>query len=224
MCFSAEASFTASLVLVAVGTVCVSKAETPEHKVVALTPFLFGIQQLSEGILWVTLKDSELDLFRLIMPYIFTLFGQVLWPTWIPLSAFLIESSPKIKRILKLFLIFGITMSLFLLYSSAIYPIEFEEMNNHIRYNLKYPYQEVVDQWNYLYLIPTVGALLLSSLKKVKLFGLLLLFAFFVSKLYYYHSIFSVWCFFSAILSLVIYFIIRDLNKQKALDSYIPPS
>ncbi len=52
MCFSATASFTAGAALTAVGGFTVHKSQGKIELPLALVPLLFGIQQLTEGVLW----------------------------------------------------------------------------------------------------------------------------------------------------------------------------
>lgn len=224
MCFSAEASFIASAVLVGTGALCLSKVQEPQHKIIAATPFLFGLQQFTEGVLWTYINDPEATLAPLIATYIFTIFGQILWPTWIPLGTMLIEPSPKTKLYLKILLTLGISISVFLLYNTIFYPIRAEVNDHHIQYIFDFPSKSFIESWSYLYLLPTIGAMLISSWSKVKLLGLVGLISFIVSKFFYFHYVFSVWCFFSAIMSLIIYFLIKDLNQARSKENYIPPS
>ena len=53
-----------------------------------------------------------------------------------------------------------------------------------------------------------------SSMKKVRLFGWMLLGSYILTSLLYESYLASVWCFFAAILSLVIVIIIRGLVKE----------
>ena len=55
MCFSATASFTAGAALTAVGGLTVHKSHGQIELPLALVPLLFGIQQLTEGVLWLSL-------------------------------------------------------------------------------------------------------------------------------------------------------------------------
>ena len=54
MCFSASASFVAGVSLTAIGVATVRKAEGPAERPFAMIPLLFGIQQLTEGVIWLT--------------------------------------------------------------------------------------------------------------------------------------------------------------------------
>ena len=59
MCFSASASFGASALLGVIGTVAVVKAKTTSQRLFAVIPFIFSIQQLTEGLLWVAIKQPD---------------------------------------------------------------------------------------------------------------------------------------------------------------------
>ena len=58
MCFSATASFTAGAGLLIVGAVAARRARQPAELPFALIPALFGVQQLIEGAIWLTLPDN----------------------------------------------------------------------------------------------------------------------------------------------------------------------
>ena len=58
MCFSAPASFIASGGLLALGGASLAVAKK-EDKVLALIPFLFGIQQGLEGFQWLYLNSGS---------------------------------------------------------------------------------------------------------------------------------------------------------------------
>jgi hypothetical protein len=54
---------------------------------------------------------------------------------------------------------------------------------------------------------------MLSSVMKIRIFGSMMLLGFFLAHLLYPETFFSVWCFFAAILSLVVYMHMRDIRK-----------
>ena len=58
MCFSATASFTAGALLIALGSVTVSLAAAPRERPFAAIPLLFGLQQLIEGGIWLSLQNG----------------------------------------------------------------------------------------------------------------------------------------------------------------------
>ena len=55
MCFSATASFAAGTALSAVGGLTLRKSQGKVELPLALVPLLFGVQQFSEGFLWLSL-------------------------------------------------------------------------------------------------------------------------------------------------------------------------
>jgi hypothetical protein len=64
MCFSASASFTASAVLMPLGLYATHIARTTDQKdyvPLALTPFFFGVQQLTEGLVWTGIDNGRTE-------------------------------------------------------------------------------------------------------------------------------------------------------------------
>ena len=58
MCFSATASFSSGVVLLGVGTLTLKAAQSQRELPVAAIPLLFAIQQLTEGLIWLTLSSD----------------------------------------------------------------------------------------------------------------------------------------------------------------------
>ena len=54
MCFSASASFIAGTSLSAVGVAALRNTKARSEQPLAAIPLLFGIQQLAEGVIWLT--------------------------------------------------------------------------------------------------------------------------------------------------------------------------
>jgi hypothetical protein len=58
MCFSASVSFTAGTALIALGAVTLKKAGHGAELAYAAIPLLFGVQQLIEGLLWLSFSSD----------------------------------------------------------------------------------------------------------------------------------------------------------------------
>ena len=58
MCFSATASFAAGIGLTGLGLVTVWRVPEPRQRPFAALPLLFGLQQLTEGALWLALQSG----------------------------------------------------------------------------------------------------------------------------------------------------------------------
>ena len=60
MCFSASASFGAGIVLTGIGVASIKKSDTRSKSLFASIPLIFGIQQITEGFLWLALSNPDL--------------------------------------------------------------------------------------------------------------------------------------------------------------------
>ena len=108
MCFSATASFVAGGALVATGLTTVKICQNKKHIPFASIPLLFGVQQLSEGFLWLALEKQQYSHWETNSTYFFLFFAQIVWPLWVPFSIRLMELSPRIKQRLNFILLIGI--------------------------------------------------------------------------------------------------------------------
>jgi len=209
MCFSATASFIAGVSLSALGVATVKKAKRKADIPFAMIPLLFGAQQIVEGMLWLSFR-FDAPLLNVTMTYLFTLFSHVLWPIYVPFSIGLMESVAWRKKVISAFQIIGIAVGLYLLYFIIRFPVT-SEVHQHMVYVLPYVKEHPVLEF---YLAATCVAPFFSSHKVINLFGVLALLLFMVAYWFYTVAFFSVWCFFAAILSAVIYLNFKFENKR----------
>lgn len=212
MCFSATASFIAGVSLSSLGVATLKKAERKAEIPFAMIPLLFGIQQIIEGMLWLSFR-FDAPLLNAAMTYAFTLFSHVLWPMFVPFSIGLVETVAWRKKAILAFQFIGIAVGLYLLYMIVTFPVR-SEVDEHIVYVSPHFYQVPV---MVLYLAATCAGAFFSSHKIINIFGVLALLLFVVA--YWFHAVafFSIWCFFAAILSAVIYLHFKS-EKQRAPD------
>jgi hypothetical protein len=215
MCFSAQASFGASAVLGTIGFFSYRKATTPAQKIFAGLPALFAFQQLMEGLLWVAIQN-EYTALRTVSTYVFIIIAQIIWPFLVPFSIALLEPDLKRKKWLNLLLLFGGVASVYLAYCIAIYEVRSEIDCYHIHYVLTFPHTNfpVIALF---YILPTIFSPFLSSLKRMKQLGLLILTTFIISELFYKKYALSVWCFFAALMSIEVYMVIKQANKPRTV-------
>lgn len=204
MCYSATASFTASAFLLCAGAFAVLKAHrhAPKYLLLALVPVIFGIQQAFEGSVWLNIHSLTLTL-----SYLF--FAYFLWPGYIPFSLIPIENDPKTRRYLIYLSLLGTFVGaclyvpiLFKWVNLEIYP-----MAHSLCYNLQLP-TFYIYTLALLYLISMVWATFISSDQRLRIFGILLTIFYIISYLFFRYAFTSVWCFFSACLSIFIVYII----------------
>jgi len=203
MCFSAGASFGASAVLGTIGVISLKKVLEPTQRPFAMIPLIFAVQQFSEGMLWIGLSHPVAAAWSHFPVYIFLIFAQLIWPVWVPYAVFRLEKDPVRKRILQVLLIIGLFISCYLLYCMFVYRVSAEIRSGHIHYSLSFP---IALAWisSVLYFMPTVASLFVSGVKKMPMLGAAILISFLVTKIFFEDFLISVWCFFAAILSLVV--------------------
>jgi hypothetical protein len=205
MCFSASASFIAGTSLSVAGVATLRRAETRSELPFAMIPLLFGIQQLVEGVIWLTFAQDA-PLLKQTMTYLYSGFSHVLWPVYVPLAMGILEVVPWRKRAIFSFEAAGAAVGLYLLYFIVTRPVVAEVVGRHIVYRSPHFYLIPVIV---LYLAATCGSCFFSSHAFVRLFGALALVSFIAAYVVHVTALVSIWCFFAAILSLLIYLHLR---------------
>jgi hypothetical protein len=222
MCFSANASFGIGTVLMVAGIASVKKINMPSQIMFATIPLLFAIQQFTEGIVWLGLTDPAYSNWLKPSTYIFLVFAQVCWPTWVPLSILALEKNEKRKKVLASIALLGISVSTYLAYCLLNYQVDASISKFHIRYDLAFPHA-IINYTGIFYLIPTVLPPFFSRIKKMYLLGYINLLSFIVAKLFFGEHIISVWCFFAAALSIIVLLIMRGkATNPSRLPDLIP--
>jgi hypothetical protein len=201
MCFSATASFAAGTALSAVGGLTVRKSRGKAELALALIPLLFGLQQITEGFLWLSLRN-DLPLLRSWTTNIYSMFSHVLWPIFVPFAVLLVEPNRRRRTAIAVFQVLGLGVGLYLLYFIVRFPVTAQVQNRSIFYDSPHFFIAVV---LVVYFLATCISCLFSSHRCVNAFGVL---AFLLAIAAYQVStrtFVSVWCFFAAVLSLLVY-------------------
>lgn len=219
MCFSASASFIAATSLLGVGAVTVRKARRASERPFAAIPLLFGVQQLIEGAIWLTFRFGE-PLFNPALTFAYSLFSHVLWPIYVPAAVLLLEPVRWRRQALLAFLAAGGAVAFYLLVNMFRFPIESRPVGGHIEYASPHFYIAAVMAG---YLAGTCTSMLFSSHNLVKVFGAAALLSFGLSYAIYRQWFISVWCFFAAVLSVVVllYFTKRISPSKESADAMV---
>ncbi|MEW5917697.1 MAG: DUF6629 family protein, partial [Gemmatimonadota bacterium] len=133
MCFSASASFIAGTALSAVGVAALRNTRMRNERPFAMIPLLFGIQQLTEGVIWMTFR-YDAPVLKQTMTYVYSGFSHVLWPIYVPFAMGVLETVRRRKRTFFAFGAGGIAVGLYLLYSIVARPVVAEVVGGHIVY------------------------------------------------------------------------------------------
>lgn len=226
MCFSAEASFAGGAVITAIGVMSVKKNSVPSRKLFACIPLIFGVQQISEGFVWVALQSAGNDFMLTLATYMFLLAALVLWPFMIPLSVLQMEGDARRRRALRIFLGIGILTSLYYGVGMLLYDVNPQIISHHIRYASTIPKQLATPAF-IAYLAATLVPLFVSQVRRMWLFGTLMAASCLVTGIFYKEYLTSVWCFFAALISIVIYRIISEseiAEKDTAFEPQVTQS
>ena len=200
MCFSATASFTAGAALSAVGVLTLRKSRRLRELPLAVVPLLFGIQQLTEGVLWLSLNNN-LPAPQAWSTYTFSLFSHVLWPIFVPLAILLVETGRQRRRAIGAFLVLGLGVGLYLLYFIVRFPVTARVVNRSISYDSPHFYVVWV---LVIYLLATCISGMFSRHRCINVFGVAALTLAIIAAIVSITTFVSVWCFFAAVLSLLI--------------------
>lgn len=214
MCFSAAASFTASAVLGVVGIATIARAKNGREVPLAIIPLFFAVQQFIEGLLWVSLRGTQE--YALPLTYLFLFFALLWWPIFAPLATYFIEDVPWRKKIIAGFCVLGIVVGVAQYSAFLWHPTTGEVINKCIFYTAWRPFPQLPIV--ILYGLATVGASLISSKRIINLFGILSAIFAFIAWRIYAANFSSVWCYFAAVLSLILYFYFR--SKKTAHNSH----
>lgn len=217
MCFSATASYASAAVLLPAGAYAMITARrmAQRYMLFASIPFVFGLQQLLEGLIWNFLHAGYHVLaHNFSIAYLF--FAFFWWPVIIPVSVYRIETDAVRKKLLRILSFAGLLLAL-VLYApilAHVKPISTGIVGGSINY-LTYTNPWVISIYILCYSIVVFASLLLSSVRGAGWFGMLLFLAIIVSLVWYLVVFTSVWCFFAALLSLcIVYFIPSSLSRN----------
>lgn len=227
MCFSATASFSASALLLGIGALTLKSTRRPREWPFAAIPLLFAVQQLSEGVIWLTFQ-IEAPLLNAATTRVYSFFSHVLWPAYIPVAVLMLEPPGRRRRGLIAIAVAGAAVAAYLLYVLMAFPVVARPTGQHIEYDSPHFFAAEVMT---AYLISTTVSPLLSSHRWVKAFGIAALLSFGAAYAFYAMWFISVWCFFAALLSVVIYlhFAFRqaepgEMRQRHGLKPYLKPS
>ncbi|MFL5331057.1 MAG: DUF6629 family protein [Gemmataceae bacterium] len=208
MCFSAEASFGLGAALLPAGIYCIDAArrKSPRSWPWAWMPIAFGVQQISEGFVWVGISHGHPEMVRA-GSYVFLFFALTFWPFWAPFSAYKTETRPWARRYIAVAMFVGLVLGLALYAPIAINSdwLHTRQVYHSIQYKMEGTPALDAFPWaiaQVLYLAVVSFPLVLQSRKGSIRFGIVLFAAAAVAYIFYRYAFASVWCFFAAIISL----------------------
>jgi hypothetical protein len=208
MCFSASASFAASGLTTVAGVAALGWARKPAHRLLGAVPLLFAIHQFAEGVLWLALSSPEHAAWADPAILTYLIVAKVVWPIWVPLAILALEADPGRRKLLGALLVVGVLLAPALAYGLGAYPVSANIAGPHVQFrqDSPLPFRWVTDL---VYPLVTVLPPLVASNRLTRLVGVLMLASLVLTKIFFYYYFASVWCFFAAIISVLVILIVR---------------
>jgi hypothetical protein len=214
VCFSATASFVAGGVLLPAGGVALLRAFAVDRRYLLLAafPVIFGIQQIGEGFVWLGL-DAGATPRNMALFYLF--FAYLLWLVVTPLAAFVVEDKPRRRRFFFAIAGFGAVFGLSLYGPLLLFPdwLTIGTARGSIVYDTRLIHDVAVpkDVLRAIYVAVICLPLLASTADGVRGFGILVTLSVAVAFLIATHAFTSVWCYFAAVVSAWVVWMIHRL-------------
>ena len=239
MCFSAGASFSSAAFLTVVGFLSFKQAPT-RMKFFAMIPLFFALQQATEGLIWLlnvgiqsnTKSPLAIPFIMIAKPittlvskitfqryyaflqesatFIYLTFALVLWPTWVPFSLSIAETSALRRNILLVLLAIGLGISGMLLTILLIGGVNVQVIKGNLIYTVPEIFHKVQITDLLLYCLVTILPFFITSMKGTKILGLALTGSAVLTWYAWYTTFGSMWCFFAALLSVGILTIVHN--------------
>lgn len=202
MCFSAEANFLAAGAIGLIGAATLRKVTAVPAILLAATPLLFALHQFTEGFVWLGLDGRIRPEAKGHFVFLFVLYAQGILPLLMPLAVYLIEPPGFRRRLIGGLTAAGAALCAYTLFGVIAYPTSARVAHHSIIYEnaaTSMIYVAVV------YVIATCGALVLSTYRVIRWFGLLNLAGVVATLIIRGYAFTSVWCLYAAIVSALIF-------------------
>lgn len=219
MCFSSQASFIAGAALVSCSglTLRLAWQKGARYLPLASFPLFFGVQQISEGFLWLSIEDTKAGP-SVAAALVFLFFAYWFWPFWVSLSSSILESDRLRRRVFGLICAIGFCLGMLLYLPVLLMP---ENLDIYLaKHSIQYEHSDMFPTENIKFVarlfysavicIPLVG----STDEKLRSFGYLILISVVTGFFFASHAFTSIWCFVAAGLSAYIYFVLRSLQFE----------
>lgn len=209
MCFSATASFVASGVIGSIGVATLRHVREPRALLFAAVPLLFSIHQFTEGFVWLGLKGRIGPVALDHVTFLFMLYAQGILPLLMPLAVLLMEPPGWRRKAIMALTILGALVCAWMIHGLIFFESQCLIEQNSIAYR-----NPVTGNYamSLLYILATCGALILSTHRVVRGYGVLNVIGLTIAQIVKAFAFASVWCFYAATLSVVIYWQFRRRN------------
>lgn len=216
MCFSPEADFTSDVLVGAVGVATLTKVEHRHELLLAALPLAFACHEIAEGFVGLGLGGTIASSAGDIGTYAYLLFPWALLPALAPVAVVLIEPDRRRRQLMFVLGILGAAVGGYLFWVVADHSITAQVAGNSIDYR---GVGDIGNTVTILYIVATCGTFLLSSSRRIAWFGVANLAAVAAVSFVQSEGLTSLWCFWAAIVSVLIYLQFVDARRADARSS-----
>jgi hypothetical protein len=174
----------------------------------------FGIQQAFEGFVWLGIDSNQINIINT-SALCFLFFSHFFWLFWLPFTAYSVEKNLFLKKILGAFSFVGLVFGACLYYPLLIHSslLQIQVIDNSIYYKTKFFFEDFVPpnfSWM-AYILIILIPLFISSNRSFNFLGGLVFMAAIFSYVVFSYAFISVWCFFAAIVSIYLIYVVNQL-------------
>jgi hypothetical protein len=202
MCFSATGSFAAAALNASAGAATIWNTKSASEAPLACFPLVFAAQQAIEGTLWLVLPQHAASGLCTVAAGTFATIALTIWPVLAPLAPLAIEPRTWQRIAMAALLVAGFIFAAVVASQMVSAPYTAAIVQHSIVYDNGFVFPQLMSA---LYVLIVCGPLLLSSQVSLRGLGILVLTGLVVSYFAFYYAFVSVWCFFAAIASGLIF-------------------
>jgi hypothetical protein len=223
MCFSAGASLTMAGVLTAIGGISIGASADKPRRLFAAIPLGFAAQQAAEGIVWLTIENPAHATLHRAAVFAFLAFALVIWPTWVPLSLRVAERDPARRKWLTRLTWAGVLVSIGAVVLLTRWEPSAYIEGSSVHYNFGVPTGPVSHVLLVVaYAAPALASFFVSTIELSNVFGAALVLSMGAALLIRAETLTSVWCFFAAGLSVLVFVSGRRGNTPNPVAALMP--
>ena len=212
MCFSPEADLAVGTIVVAIGIDALRHVRAPKQVPLASIPLLLGLHQIIEAFVWWGLQGHVAHEIERIALWVYLLFALAALPVLLTIAVGLVERVPNRRYVIGAFAVLAMAVAGTLVIAISRGPIGVEIEGRHLAYQLDA--FTAGGRLTALYVIATCGALLASSYRDLEVMGTLNLIAVPVLMWLTVSGFISLWCFWAAIVSVLIALHLRRHDQR----------